>query len=376
MIDNRSIALDACRGIAVITVIAYHLSSFGMLPQSSLFVAWLACGMFGVDFFYVLSGFFITQAILRPRSWKPDVFLRARINRIYPAFVFSLLLIVALKIYIGHAFDLTMIIGILLHLTMLHNLFPGVGDSLNGVYWTLGVEFPYYILMLALASFLRSSNRGFWTLCLGMLVLCLVWRQSAFLFLPPGGLARFFAATQLPGALDAFALGGMAAMLHLNSALRERLIQARWLLLAIGLTGVAFCLRYFMAHSGNYWEDWMSVVVWRSIFALGCAIVTLACAKMQNNQLLHYSGLPWLGKISFSLYLYHVLVLNFVNRYYGDRVWEFRLPVSVAIMLAVSWLSWRFVESRFHKTASIRASAGIGKDAARSTALRTAGGTL
>ena len=143
MDDHRSIALDACRGIAVFSVTAFHMTGFGILPAVPPFDGWLACGMFGVDFFYVLSGFFITQAILRQRAWNAGDFLRARVSRIYPAYVCSLLIVVASKFMVGHAFGTSMLVNLLLHLTMLHNIMPGVGDSLNGVYWTLGVEFPF-----------------------------------------------------------------------------------------------------------------------------------------------------------------------------------------------------------------------------------------
>ncbi len=350
MDNHRSIALDACRGMAVFAVTAYHMSGFGLLPASSPFDGWLACGMFGVDFFYVLSGFFITQAVLGPRVWDPGNFLRARVSRIYPAYIGSLLIVLVFKFLTGHAFGIVMLINVLLHLTMLHNIVPGVGDSLNGVYWTLGVEFPFYMLMLALAPLLRSSRRAFWLASLGMVGLCLLWRESIYLFLSPVGLARFFAATQLPGALDAFAMGGIAAALHRNQALQERLGKLRWLILACGLFWMVFCLRYFISHAGYYWEDWLSVVLWRGCFAIGCAIVTLACAKMRNTHAMRYSGLPWLGKISFSLYLYHVLVMVFVNRVFAGEGWQFRLALSLTIMLAASWASWRFVETRFHRT--------------------------
>jgi peptidoglycan/LPS O-acetylase OafA/YrhL len=345
-LNDRSLALDACRGLAVLAVIAYHLRDYGFYPSPPApFTIWPVCGMFGVDLFYVLSGFFITQAILRPATWQPSAFLQARVTRIYPAYLFSLFIVVAAKIGAGAVVDPNLIAKILLHVTMLHN-FLGVGGLLNGVYWTLGVEFPYYLLMLALAPFLRN-NRSFWLVSLTMVVISVLWRAGVFYHIP-SDINRVFAGTQLPGALDAFALGGVAAMLNQTTGLTQILRQWRWPLLITSTIGLAFSLHYFSNHAGNYWSDGGSVILWRSGLAACCSMLVLACAKMRHSKVLAYSSLPWFGKISFSLYLYHLLPILAINHYLADQAWSLKLLLAITITLLVSWASWRFVETPFH----------------------------
>ncbi|MHB9103073.1 MAG: acyltransferase family protein [Sulfuricella sp.] len=350
---NRSTALDACRGVAVLGVILYHMRAFDIIPTPpDPFAAWPAYGMFGVDLFYVLSGFFITQAVLRPNTWKPEAFLQARVTRIYPAYLCSLLVVVVGGILYGQQVaDRYLAVNILLHVSMLHNFLPGIGGSLNGVYWTLGVEFPYYLSMLVLAPYLRDS-RKFWHISYAMLALCIIWRASVFLFLAPAD--RPFAATQLPGALDAFMLGGIAAMLNLTSRHSQRLSQWRWPILILAVACTALSLRYFIHHANDYWlHDW-SVIFWRTGLEISFALVVIACAKMPNSRIISYSGLPWIGKISFSLYLYHLLAILFIKHSDIVQVWQLKLLLSTVIMLAVSWASWRFVETRFHQPTSAR----------------------
>lgn len=347
-VGSRSTALDACRGIAVLGVILHHLRAFDIIPDlTGPFATWPAYGMFGVDLFYVLSGFFITQAILRPTTWNPSGFLRARVTRIYPAYICSLAVIVISGILLGQiSANQHLAANVVLHISMLHNFLPGVGGSLNGVYWTLGVEFPYYLLMLALAPFLRDKRR-FWYTSGAMLAFCLVWRVGVFHFLAPE--IRFFAATQLPGSLDAFSLGGIAGMLSLAPQFHQRFFQMRWLLLVVGVTGMTFCLQTYMRHAGDYWFHGEYVMFWRTSLELSFAIIVLACSKMTDSRLLKYSGLQWIGKISFSLYLYHLPAI-LLTRYIGaTQNAPVKVLLSMGITIIVSWLSWRIVEKRFHQ---------------------------
>lgn len=73
---NRSLWLDAVRGMAVLMVFIYHCSEddfIGTLASGYLkFIADI--GMFGVDLFYVLSGFFITKTILKSKEWDVGKF--------------------------------------------------------------------------------------------------------------------------------------------------------------------------------------------------------------------------------------------------------------------------------------------------------------
>lgn len=347
---NRSLPLDAIRGVAVLMVVVYHYRELNLFPTlATPFRNFPFYGMFGVDLFYVLSGYFITKAVLSPQDWRPGLFLRARFSRIYPAFLFSLLIFVSVKIYHTQAVDAHLLVNICLHFFMLHNLLPGVGSSINGTFWTLGVEFPYYLFMLAIGSFIRE-RRSFWIAILSMIFMCLIWRASVYLYLT-GDMSRFFASTQLPGTLDAFAVGGVVAKLSQHPTTNKYLRKWRWPLFAIGLTVTSMSLSYAALHAEHYWSYPWTAILWRTILATGFAITIASCSNMQFNKALAFTGLPWLGKTSYSLYIYHLAAGYLTLRYFSDAAWPVQLLVATVSAVTASWLSWRFIEIRFHRTA-------------------------
>ena len=78
-------ALDGLRGIAILLVVIYH--NFGFISQSNF-------GWLGVDLFFVLSGFLITDILLRTIG-KPGFlreFYMRRVLRIFPLYYLSLVI--------------------------------------------------------------------------------------------------------------------------------------------------------------------------------------------------------------------------------------------------------------------------------------------
>lgn len=350
---SRVVALDALRALAVLGVMLYHLGEFtplfgALLPQLN----WLpVIGNFGVDLFYVLSGYFIGNAVLRPAAWDPGHYVKQRLRRILPAYYVSLFVLGAGSLQ--HVQDL---VNFLLHLTMLHTFLPWSHGSINGVYWTLGVEFPFYLLMLALAPFYRMENLR-WKVCLTMIAVACLWRAGVFFSGEPSIWKRFFMASQLPGALDAFGWGCLiAALLFSSRGARLSKGYVAWGAVALGLGLTAACLMYFARHVGDYWFDLVSVVFWRTGLTGGFCLILLGLAIGGNRPLLsrivRYSGLSFIGKISFSVYLWHMPIMLVVRKYCAeqelDLIW-FGIPAMVLATLLVASASFYFVERRWHK---------------------------
>jgi peptidoglycan/LPS O-acetylase OafA/YrhL len=202
--------------------------------------------------------------------------------------------------------------------------------------------------MLSLAYFLREK-RGFWMTSVLMISLCLVWRATVFLFIPTD-MGRFFASTQLPGTLDAFAFGGIAAKLVSQEATNRFILQWKWPVFVLGIVATLGCFYFVSRHAGEYWSYGWTAILWRSALAASFATIIGACANMEYSRFLIYSGLPWLGKIGFSLYIYHLLPAYLVHKYCADFEWPLKLALASSTALVASWLSWRFIEIRFHPT--------------------------
>lgn len=352
--NQRIQSLDALRGVAVSGVFAVHLL------HSPAFAEWLypelrtvfVFGMFGVDLFYVLSGFFITQAILSVTTWQASAFLLARVRRIYPAYL-ACLVIMALPSFMPAAgISSTALAGLALHVVMAQNLIPGVPALFNPVFWTLGVEFPYYLVMMALAPLFRSAQHFLPTVA-AMILLALVFKAGVFVFVPVesmSGLARFFASTQVLGALDTFALGGLASYVARKLMKQSRLrdLSWRWAFLFAGTAGLVLCVTSVMSHFKDFWSDAFIVIFWRALLASTFAAFIISCAGLKDNRWLRWTGLPWLGKISFSFYLWHYpIFMSLEKLQIASSPW-IKLSYLVSTSLILSWLSWRFIETRFH----------------------------
>lgn len=355
--------LDGLRGIAIALVLTYHLheyiprlwegaSAFGEtgLTHHSLGFFWV-----GVDLFYVLSGFFIGYAVLRPLEWRPDRFLVSRLTRILPAY------------YVSMAFTLLFVerqllqspqglVDILMHVFMLHHLQEWTMFSINGPYWTLGIEFSFYLLMLALAPLWRM-RRG-WMLVLLFIAISLVWKASLLVAVPPD--RRLFWGVQLPAALDEFAVGmTVAYALHRGwlRALGPHKHTAAAILALMGLALVGWCMAHYVRLTTDYWSSGTTVMLSRTVLCTGFALILASFILLNETpvfeQVVRWTQLQSLGRISYSLYLLHIPLMLLVQRYMKTAVptgWPLD-TLLVGTMLFFAWWSHRLIETRWHRPA-------------------------
>lgn len=170
-------SLDLLRGLAAVAVCYFHfthgnpdfLSKTNILYQSGRF------GFLGVDVFFVISGFVIPYAMYRGmyRFKNFGTFLLKRVIRIEPPYLVSIILVVALNwlstlspYYRGAGFLLDYK-ALALHLGYLNAFFP---DSpwVNDVYWTLAIEFQYYIIIAMIFPLLIHSKKYFSFIAVGV----------------------------------------------------------------------------------------------------------------------------------------------------------------------------------------------------------------
>ncbi|HZG24356.1 MAG TPA: acyltransferase [Chitinophagaceae bacterium] len=148
--------IQICRGIAAIMVVLYHCNNatrdyFKMLPVKGVF----SLGLFGVDFFFVLSGFIITYVHLQDirKQKNLDVFLKKRFIRIYPIYwVFAIITFLFLVLYLNgkpdlfdHQLQLNSF-GDWMYIIKSFALFPQPFISLVDVSWTLTFEVLFYAM--------------------------------------------------------------------------------------------------------------------------------------------------------------------------------------------------------------------------------------
>lgn len=141
----RLVELDSLRGIAAVSVMLFHLTYFhdelGLAPFQ---VRW---GHYGVELFFIISGFVIFMTLARAKNTRE--FVVSRVARLYPAYWGAIVLTIAFALALepGHPpFGST-----LANFTMLQRAL-GIGD-VDGSYWTLVVELQFYVAIGMLFHF-------------------------------------------------------------------------------------------------------------------------------------------------------------------------------------------------------------------------------
>ncbi|MFV2070952.1 MAG: acyltransferase family protein [Pirellulales bacterium] len=156
--NGRIVELDALRGLAAVAVVAFHYTTrydnlFGRATDLPWNVSW---GQYGVDLFFMLSGFVIFMTLDRTQGWTR--FLWGRFTRLYPAYWAAVGTTFAVVAFCGLPGQEVSLRDALLNLTMVQSLLGA--EHVDGVYWSLQAEVIFYVNMVVLHR-LRFFRRPF-----------------------------------------------------------------------------------------------------------------------------------------------------------------------------------------------------------------------
>jgi peptidoglycan/LPS O-acetylase OafA/YrhL len=183
VVPARTDALDGLRALAISLVIALHYLDSGRIKGSPLFRSIAAHGGFGVYLFFVLSGFLITQVLLREESATGRLSLKGfyfkRAFRILPPFLAVLFVTYVLNragvLYVPTQEFLDC-------LMMVRNKY--YGSIYLGHFWSLSIEEQFYAFFPLLLILVRRWDRRVAVLTLLILSLT-VWGMFALRASPP-----------------------------------------------------------------------------------------------------------------------------------------------------------------------------------------------
>ncbi|MEO7917134.1 MAG: acyltransferase [Dokdonella sp.] len=356
--------LTGLRGLAAAWVLALHAWSFGGGARYPISIAgwtfeptwFLSCGYFGVDLFFVLSGFLLSLPYHRAAENglpTPSLsrFWRHRTRRVLPAYWLQLVVLVIVYALLGQ-FDRIAPANVAAHVGLVQNVFGG-GPLLNPVYWSMPVEWDFYIVLPLLA--LLAGRIPGWLFAVLALAWSLSYRVLAYQSWFDPELARWISypsINQLPARLDQFVYGILAAWILVR---RPHWIRRPGVCLAAGIVGVIA-----MVIAAGPRDDFLVRfdVPWlffhHSLLAAAFALMVLGVAAGAPAGRRLFAGpiMVWLGLISYSLYLWHYPLLEAWRGLGLDRMIDDSPMLSVIFLavpaaLLLSWLSYRCVERQF-----------------------------
>ena len=333
-------ALDGLRAYAALLVFLVHLlgallTEYYRVPEAQIsalspvpgiaFMTFLADGQHGVDIFFVISGFLMSRIAHPGLGWWR--FVSRRWLRIYPAFLASLVVATALFCTL---YDWPFRWRDFMLNLVFYNAWPGHGIiAYNHVTWTLGYEFVFYLAVPFLAF---SQARSFRILFTGMLLVGL-W-----IWLP-------YPLVRIVGLLAGFLLGCVP-----DQRLRET--ASRVPVMAV------LCAYCALVVAKSFLP--LSFQVFYPLL-LPLLLLGITCIVFGNNLLTRFfaSGpLRQLGALSYSIYLFHPMVISLVIyeglQWTGMRDNEvfsvaFVCISSTVITVLVAMVSYRLFEAPYFK---------------------------
>jgi peptidoglycan/LPS O-acetylase OafA/YrhL len=341
--------LDPLRGFAALSVLAYHLVALAALPIPTWYpVAWLRIGMLGVDLFFAISGavILISLAQLQQRfgaDWRA-AFVRRRAARIVPLYLLTgALFVLLVRPDILQRADVVPVL--LAHLFFVQNLFVSTHGVINGPSWTLGVEAQFYLLVLLIGPWLlRVPMR--WLALAGVGV-ALAWRSwvwwhwVASVPVSDANLV-FIQSTQLPGVIDEFVAGMLAARWWMARGGRTSGALAATLAGAALLAwiGAIALMHFFMP---VYWTAPASVIGLRSALAVAAGLSVAAALALPSPRRPN-AALRLSGDFSYGIYLWHMGALLALQAAWPQAdPWSFGAAV-LGLTLALSAAGWWLIE--------------------------------
>ena len=342
--------IDGLRAVAVISVILFHLNS-----------SWLPGGFLGVDIFFVISGYLIGGILFRELSTNTfslkNFYLR-RMRRILPAFfavvIFVLVVGGQLMMPGSDEWNLTrrsalssvFFSGNIYFARNMDYFVPAVEiQSLNHL-WSLGVEeqfyFLYPLILLMIMFVVRSASKQgakLNTPVIWMLVLLAVLSFSG-AFFPTSYHDTEFVAYYLPHLRFGELLIGAILAVAVSNATKEISSTRATVVGSLGLLVLVVCLTISFPNKTPWFPGFAAAIP--CIASAG--IIYAGFGNHWVKKLLSNRVMVFVGKISYSLYLWHWPLLAFAHYLLGKKLAPQVVVIVVILTLLFSLASYYLIE--------------------------------
>jgi peptidoglycan/LPS O-acetylase OafA/YrhL len=348
LISNYRPDIDGLRAVAVLSVLFFH-SGFTLFSG----------GYVGVDVFFVISGYLITNIVVREIddcTFSIVNFYERRFRRLMPALmvvIFVSLAFGALLLTPTRLVDLgqSAVASTLFSSNILFYLesgyFGGAAETKPLLHtWSLAVEEQYYIFFPLLLIFIAKTGAKHyfkWLSSLSILsfIACVILTRenasAAFYWIPTRAWELF--------------IGSMLALNSIAFPIRRIVREVS------SLTGISMILTsVFMYSAETPFPGYAALLP-----TIGTALVIYSGAGGSSfvNRILSLKPLVFIGFISYSLYLWHWPIIVYTKLWFIKELTFNTVVVMLTFTAVVSILSWRYIESPFRRRALLNSKKSI-----------------
>ncbi len=366
MHQNYIKGLDGLRAIAILWVMFGHISSSFNWPITAFyqkpFNLLQNMGWVGVQLFFVISGFLITQILLKDRG-KPN-FLRnfyiRRSLRIFPIYYLVLIFFFILLPLFG---------SIPSWLDNAHNdqlwywiylqnwIRPFESQGALSPLWSLAIEEQYYLLWPLMVLLVKREYLKY--LCLFMIISAPIIRIALFHYMPIyfdiENIGKAAAYNFTFARWDAIAIGSLIA-LYIGSDKEPLMIRLANLVLIFGslaiLVQIALLSNFASVYPGIGMFNQTTIAL-----VFGALVIFVSYSKEQqwNIKLLELWPFKSIGKVSYAMYLFHLPLTVVWIDYWQIDFTQYSAPKALILVLAhylvlvittfvMAQISWKFFE--------------------------------
>jgi len=331
--------IQALRGVAVLLIVFFHLATIEQKFGGALTILpnFFQFGMFGVDLFFVISGFVMVTVSKGKfqQTRQAVIFLYHRVSRIYPLYGIYSLLVLAVFLYQPSLINNTQ--GNQVNIGASFFLLPQQHLPLLMVGWTLVHEMYFYLiffLFLFLPEKFLLAGLGLWTIGILLLQQPAAADSSPALHLISHPLTMEFVGGCLLAVFTSRAKKTPAALFSLSAALLIFITAVICFMLQWQTTGL------------------IEPPGWQRVLLLGipALLIVYFLIKAEQRHFILPGPLCRIGDISYSIYLSHVLTLNLLGRIWAGFATDATLdnlivlPIMLLSVIAVGYISYIQIE--------------------------------
>jgi len=351
--------LNGLRFVGALMVFLFHCFTLGREVWGDFFSSPVfekvakvfSKGHHGVGLFFVLSGFLITYLLLHEAKKNERInafgFFMRRMLRIWPLYliivIFGFFIFPLLPYGIETTHSLT---NYALYLSNFDELINGSQDAVNflTVTWSVSIEEQFYIAWVVLIALIPAMRKGryfpyyFTLLILSSIVFRFIyWNDERILYF------------HTLSVVSDLAIGGYLSYLCFHKRISEKIKHLpKGILIIVYVIGTALVLASTKIFQGQF------TLVERLFIGAFFAFIIFEQVYCSNSfyKADKVLGFYKLGEVSYGLYMYHCIVIYYVQQVMNSMGWTHSLfhflifiLVSALLTYSISWVSYRFLES-------------------------------